>query len=259
MLGFDDQSARAFSILNQQAHVADSVFALPAFFTHLVEFANSSFAARAAGFDSGTDPNLLLSQLLVEQGLVLSFDFECRFFPLEERCVITRPVEQPAAIDLDDAVRELAQEDAIVRDEDQRAAVADQELFQPRDRFDVQVVRRFVEQQQVRLADQRLSQQHSPLHPRRQRGEARVRVEAHFLKDSLDLVLQLPIFKRFDSPSRRIAFESRRRESHRDDFLHGTLAAERHLLNQPADADARPAQDLSVVRRQLATNELHQR
>ena len=147
-------------------HVADSFFALPAFFAHLVQFADAGFAASAASFDSGAHPDFFLSQPLVEQCLMLSFNFERRFFPQEERRVIARPIEQPATIDFDDSRREFSQEDSVVRDENQRPAVTHQELFQPRDRFDVQVVGRLVQQQQVRLTDQCLSQQHAAFHPR---------------------------------------------------------------------------------------------
>ena len=48
-----------------------------------------------------------------------------------------------------------------MRDDDERAVVADQELAQPVDRVEVQVVRRLVEQQRVGMAEERLRQQHA--------------------------------------------------------------------------------------------------
>jgi hypothetical protein len=50
-----------------------------------------------------------------------------------------------------------------VRDHDQRALVADEELAQPVDRVEVEVVGRLVEQQRLRVAEQRLRQQHADL------------------------------------------------------------------------------------------------
>src|SRR5690606_27781942 len=62
---------------------------------------------------------------------------------------------QAPAIELDDAGRDAVEEAPVVRDDDQRAAQAAQQLFEPGDRFDVEVVGRLVEQQQVRIGYQR--------------------------------------------------------------------------------------------------------
>ena len=48
-----------------------------------------------------------------------------------------------------------------MRDHDQRAVVADEEIAQPVDRVEVEVVGRLVEQQRLRIAEQRLRQQHA--------------------------------------------------------------------------------------------------
>ena len=47
--------------------------------------------------------------------------------------------------------------------DDQRAGEIHQEILQPRDGAVVKVVRRFVQQQDVRIAEQRLRQQHLEL------------------------------------------------------------------------------------------------
>jgi hypothetical protein len=59
----------------------------------------------------------------------------------------------------------LVQEVPVVRDDDQRAVVAEQELLEPLDRLEVEVVRRLVEQERLRVAEQRLRQQHAHLLP----------------------------------------------------------------------------------------------
>ena len=56
-----------------------------------------------------------------------------------------------ARIHLDDDVRQRAQKIAVVGDEHQRAVIRLQELLQPVDGRQVQVVRRFVQQQEVGL------------------------------------------------------------------------------------------------------------
>ena len=50
-----------------------------------------------------------------------------------------------------------------MRDDDHGAVAVVQRLLQPADGVDVQVVRRFVEQQDVRVREQRLCQQHTQL------------------------------------------------------------------------------------------------
>ena len=57
------------------------------------------------------------------------------------------------------------QEVPVVRDDDQRAFVPDQELAQPVNRVEVEVVGRLVEQQRLRMAEQGLRQQDADLLP----------------------------------------------------------------------------------------------
>jgi hypothetical protein len=58
---------------------------------------------------------------------------------------------------------DVVQKVAVVRDDDQRAVIAVEEFFQPLDRIQVQVVRRLVEQQRRRMAEERLRQKNSHL------------------------------------------------------------------------------------------------
>ena len=62
-------------------------------------------------------------------------------------------------------------------DEDDRAAVPQQERLQPADRLDVEVVRRLVQEQDVRVVDDGPGQQDPALHSRGQLREPGVRVE----------------------------------------------------------------------------------
>ena len=66
-------------------------------------------------------------------------------------------------VDVRDVRAHLVEEVAVVRDHDQRAVVLDEELAQPVDRVEVQVVGRLVQQQRLRVAEQRLRQQHAHL------------------------------------------------------------------------------------------------
>jgi len=65
---------------------------------------------------------------------------------------------QLALVDMDDHVDHFVEEIAIMRDDQQRAGVAFEPVFKPDDRIQIQMVGRFIEQQQVGRAHQRLRQ-----------------------------------------------------------------------------------------------------
>ena len=66
-------------------------------------------------------------------------------------------------VDIDDMCADIVQEPAVMGHDNQRAGEIHQEILQPRDGAVVKVVRRFVQQQDVRIAEQRLRQQHLEL------------------------------------------------------------------------------------------------
>ncbi|MCY1530082.1 hypothetical protein D9M68_652580 [compost metagenome] len=69
---------------------------------------------------------------------------------------------------------------------------AQQRLFQPGDRADVEVVGRLVEQQQIRLGDQRLGQQHPPPPAAGQFGQGLVGRQLQAAQGAIDQLLQAP-------------------------------------------------------------------
>ena len=72
--------------------------------------------------------------------------------------VVADVVGQRAQRQIGDARDDGVEEEAIVRDEDDRVRVRVQVLLEPVARFEVQMVGRLVEQQQVRLAEQQLGE-----------------------------------------------------------------------------------------------------
>ena len=126
----------------------------------LLEAPHAVLVAMPPRLDALADPDFLLIELLVEQpvggGLVLE-----QFFLAFEVVVITAgEAQQPAAVEFADARRELVEEGAVVGDEQHGARPGADAVFQPLDGDDVEVVGRFVEQQQIGLADQRLGEAH---------------------------------------------------------------------------------------------------
>ena len=77
-------------------------------------------------------------------------------------------------------------------DEHQRAPPAAEEVFQPLDGLDVEVIGGLVEQEQVGLPDDRAREQHAALHARREGLEGRGAGERHAGHDLLDGLLSLP-------------------------------------------------------------------
>ena len=202
--------------------------------------------AGPAGLDPLADPDLLLGQPLVEEGVLALLGRQRGLLALEEGRVVARPVEEPAAVDLDDPGGQPAEERPVVGDEDQRPAEPEQVVFEPADRLDVQVVRRLVEQQDVGLADQRPGEQDPALHARGERLERGVGVELHPREDPVDRVAGRVAAVALVEPG-------------------GDLVEDRaapplgDLLDQPGDPDPLRADHLALVGREVAVEELQER
>ena len=73
-----------------------------------------------------------------------------------------------------------------------------QEFFEPGDRLDVQMIGRFVEQQQVGRAHERLRKQHAPLHTAGQCGEVQVFGQPQAHEHLRYAAIEIPAMLRFD-------------------------------------------------------------
>ena len=152
-------------------------------------------------------------------------------------CVVAGPGRQPSAIELDDARGEALEEGAVVRDEHDRAGVARQEIFEPGDGVDVEVVGRLIEEQQVWLPDQRARQQDAAAPAARQRVDDGVAREMQSRQDEIDVV--------FADPG--LVFGVAMGMAFGDDVEDRAAGGKRDVLFQPRDADARLAPDRAGV------------
>ena len=112
---------------------------------------------------------------------------------LDERRVVAGVERDGPVVDVEDVRRDVVEEALVVRDDDGAALVRAEELLEPADREDVEVVGRLVEQQHVRPADEHLREQHAELEPARERGEGlavRRRRDAEALEDGAGARLQ---------------------------------------------------------------------
>ena len=105
---------------------------------------------------------------------------------LEAR-IVARVAPQPAVVDVHDYVHDAIEEVAVVRDDEERAAVALQPLLDPQYRVEIEVIGGLVEEQQVGRAHERLRevQPHAPA-----AGEARHRL-VHLLVGETQAVQEL--------------------------------------------------------------------
>ena len=101
-----------------------------------------------------------LALLLVEQRLLLGEAFAALALELGVAAAVER---EALLFDVRDVADHGVEEDAVVGDQQQRAAVVAQPLFEPDDGVEIEVVGRLVEQQQIGAAHQRLRQVES--HP----------------------------------------------------------------------------------------------
>ena len=216
---------------------------------HRLQGPDAALVAGPAGLDPLADPGLLLGQLLVEEGVLAGLGRQELLLALEEGGVVAGPVEEAAPVELDDPGGQPAQEHPVVGDEDQRAPVAQEEVLQPADRLDVEVVGRLVEQEDVGLVDEGPGQQDAPLHPRGEGLEPGEGVEPHPGEDRLDPVVGAGVRR------------GPRRSSSPAATSSATVppAARGDLLGEPGDPQALLADDLPLVGLELAPDQLQQR
>ncbi len=97
------------------------------------------------------------------------------------------------AIEFQDPARNVVQEIAVVRHGDHRARVFLEKPLQPGNRFGVEVIRRFVEQQHVRLRQQQPAQRDAAALAARQLGDVRIPGrQAQRVRRDLEFAVQFP-------------------------------------------------------------------
>ena len=135
---------------------------------HFQQGFEAALAAGAAGLDSLAEPGFFNRQFFVEKPVLALFIGQAFLFALEKGRVIAAPVQQPAAVDFNDPAGQFLHQQPVMGDEQDGAAVFGQETLQPGNGFDIQVIGRFVEHEDIGARNQGLGQQRAPFQPRGQ-------------------------------------------------------------------------------------------
>ncbi len=150
-LGIDDGVAEPRGGRDDQVHV--ELLLGRGLGLDLVETIEAAARLRGARLDPGSHPLDLPAQECLALALARLLLLLTDRLGLEEVIVAALVGKELPGGELDDAVGDAVEEIAVVGHEEAGAAGADEELFEPGDRFDVEVVGRLVEDEQVWAGD----------------------------------------------------------------------------------------------------------
>ena len=193
-----------FTAIDVEVDLAQMVAALAAFAAQLFEAAHPAFVTRAPRLDALAQPYFFLRQHLVEFGLLDRFDRQLLGLEALVFSEITLVGAQHAAIQLDNLTRHIVQKAPVMGNHDHATVVGADQLFQPLDRRQVEVVGGLVEQQQVWLGDQRPRQRHAFFQAARQGANQHVFRQTQLGQRGFHARLQTPAVTRFQRRLQRL-------------------------------------------------------
>ena len=191
-LGLDHALAGGFCGLQLEARLALTLNSLGTFFTHGLERTHAPFVTGSARLDALTNPGFFLRQLLVEQRVGGGFGSQLLLLVLQKAAVVTLPVDQLAAIQLQNPGCQRLQERTVVGNKQHRTTKLQQHRLQPGNGMDIQVVGRLIQQQHIRLGNQRLGQQYAAAPATGQLGHLLVGGQAESCQRGIDQLIQPP-------------------------------------------------------------------
>ena len=106
----------------------------------------------------GRDPLLLAGQRLLMRGVLAAFLLEPLLLLHQPGRIVALVGNALAAVELENPARDVVEEVAVMGDDQDRAGIVAQMAFEPGHRLGVEMVGRFVQQQQFRLVEQQLAQ-----------------------------------------------------------------------------------------------------
>ena len=192
MLQLGDQLAALVAGIELQIDLAHALTPSLPFGAQLVETLDAENGTRPACFDALADPDFFFLEQLVGAGVGQAFLVQLRFLAHAVFLEAARVTGQFAAIELDDARTHAVKKGTVVGDEEQGGVGFDQQVFQPLDGRNIEVVGRLVEEQHLGRHGQRLGQRQTLLLAAGQTADIGFRVESETVDDPLRLRLVGP-------------------------------------------------------------------
>ena len=189
---FSHQFAGALAGIQRDACDALLLTAGLAFPPQPFQSPHAAFIAGPSGLDALADPGFFLGELFVEQRVVAGFLFELLFLFL--LITVKRAAEYPqdAAIQVPYGGCQPLRQGTVVTYEQQCAAIGGEKTLKPFHRGNIQMVGRFVQNQQVRFAHQGPGQCRAPLPAARERGDGNFRIQIEAIQHAVDTRHQFP-------------------------------------------------------------------
>ena len=150
------QAPRTVRLGNLHVHVARSGAARCTFFTHFNERAHAALVTGPPRLDSFANPDFFFGQALVEKRIRLVLFGQGLIAELHKLVVRKIPTANTTAVQVKNTGSHAAHKGAVMAHKKQGTIQAGHDSFEPLDCRNVQMVRGFVQQQQVRVLGERL-------------------------------------------------------------------------------------------------------
>ena len=198
MLKFGHQLAALVAGIDLQIDLAHPLAPRLTFGAQLIEPLDAEHGARAARFDALANPDFLFLEQLVGACIGQPFLMQQGFLAQLVFLETAGEADQFSTIQLNDARTDAIKEGTVVGDEEQGNAGFDQQVFQPFDGGNIQMIGRLVEQQHLGRHGQRLSQCQTLFLAAGQAADLGIRIETEALNHPLCLRLVGPGAARFE-------------------------------------------------------------
>ena len=192
------QLAAALASVQLELDAALHIAAVGVLLAQLGQAGDAGSGACAARFHALANPHFFLRQQLVGAGVDDGLLRELLGLLRHVGGKVARVAQELAAVQLDDVGAHRVQKRAVVADGDDAPGKAHQQVLQPGDGVQVEVVGRFVQQQDVRPGHQRLGQRDALFHAARQAAHAGGAVQVQTLQGLGDALLPVPAVHGFD-------------------------------------------------------------
>ena len=192
------QLAAFLARVNLQVHTALHAAARGMFAAQFTQAVNPRCGARAPGLNPFAYPDFFLRQQFVGFGVDDGFLLELLVFVLHISGKVAQVAAQHTAIEFHNARGHRIQKSTVVADGDNAATEGDQQLLQPNNRFEIQMVGWLIEQQNIRPRHQCLRQSHAFFHAARQSADHALAIELQALQRFAHALLPNPAIVGFD-------------------------------------------------------------